>query len=77
MIRGGCGKKLRRFQIFCYIRCLEIEASQRKDRSVEQDSMRFGVEVTIELSFDNTTLFIRNREQTLLHVIIWYFFQTV
>jgi hypothetical protein len=48
-IHGAVVEKLRRFQTFCPIRCLEIEASQRKDRSVVQDSTKFEVKVMIEI----------------------------
>ena len=71
IIHGGCGKNLRRFRTFCHIGCLEIKASQRKDRSVEQDSLRFGVKVTVELWFDYKTFCIGYREQRLLQVSFW------
>jgi hypothetical protein len=38
---GGYIKNWRMFQTFCHIQCLEIKASQRNSRSVEQDSIRF------------------------------------
>ena len=43
IICGGYGKKLRRFRTICHIRRLETEVSQKKNRSVEKDSIRFGV----------------------------------
>ena len=49
IIRGGCGKKLRRFRTICHIRCLQTEVSHKKNGNVEKDSIRFGVKVTIEL----------------------------
>ena len=51
-ICGGCGKKLRRFHIICHVRCLQTEASQKKNPNVEKDSLRFVVKVTVELGFD-------------------------
>ena len=55
MIHGGYGKKLRRFRTICHVRGLQTEASQKKNRSVEEDSVRFGVKVTVELGFDFKT----------------------
>ena len=52
IIRGGRGKKLKRFQINFHVRCLQTEVSQKKNRSVEKDSVRFRAKVTIELGFD-------------------------
>ena len=49
IIRGGCGKKLRRFRIICHVRCLQTEVSRKKIGNVEMDSVRFGVKVTINL----------------------------
>ena len=49
IICGGHGKKLRRFHTIYHVRCLKIEVSQKKNRSVEKDSLRFGVKVTVEL----------------------------
>ena len=43
IIRGGCGKKLRRFRTICHVRCLQAKVSHKKNRSVENDSVRFGV----------------------------------
>ena len=71
IIREGCGKNLRKFRTFWHIGCLEIKASQRKDRSIEQDSIRFGVKVTVELWFDYKTFCVGNREESLLHVNFW------
>ena len=44
-----------------------------KNRSVEKDSVRFGVKVTVELGFDFKTFCIGNREHRLFHVKFWYF----
>ena len=41
---------------------------KKKNRSVEKDSIRFRVKVTIELGFDFKTFFIGNREHKLIHV---------
>ena len=71
IIRGGYGKKLRRFGIICHVRCLQTEVSQKNNRSVEKDSVRFGVKVTIELGFDFKTFCIGNREHRLIHVQFW------
>ena len=49
IIRGGNGKQLRRFRTICHVRCLQTEVSQKKNRSIEKDSVRFGVKVTVEL----------------------------
>ena len=49
-------------------RCLQTEVSQMKNRSVEKDSVRFGVKVTVELGFDFKTFCIGNREHRLIHV---------
>jgi len=58
IIQGGGGKKLGRFHIMCHVRCLQTETSQKKNRSVENDSVRFGVKVTVELGFDFKTFSI-------------------
>ena len=68
IIHGGHGKKLRRFQTICHVRCLQTEVSQKKNRSVEKDSVRFWVKVTVELAFDFKTFYIANREHRLVHV---------
>ena len=68
MIRGGYGKNLRKFHIICHVRCLQTEVSQKKNHSVEKDSVRFGVKVTIELGFDFKTFCVGNRENSLFHV---------
>ena len=65
IIRGGCAQKLRRFRIIFHVRCLQTEASPKKNRSVENDSVRFGVKVRIELGVDITTFCIANREHRL------------
>ena len=41
---------------------------QKKNRSVEKDSVRFGVKVTVELGFGFKTFAIGNREHRLFHV---------
>ena len=68
IIRGGHGKKLGRFHTICHVRCLQTKASQKKNRSDEKESVRFGVEVTVELGFDFKTFCIGNREYRLIHV---------
>ena len=67
-IHGGYEKKLRRFRTICHVGYLETEVSQKKNRSVEKDSVRFGVKVTVELGFDFRTFCIGNREHRLIHV---------
>ena len=39
-------KKLGKFRIICHVRCLQTEVSQKKNRSVENDPVRFGVKVS-------------------------------
>ena len=68
MIRGGCGKKMRKFRTICHVRCLQNEVSQKKNHSVEKDSVRFGVKEMIKFGFDFKTFFIGNREHRLIHV---------
>ena len=68
IIRGGYDKKLRRFRTICHVRCLQTKVSQKKNRSIENDSVRFGVKVTVELGFDFRTFCIGNREHRLIHV---------
>ena len=70
IIRGGCGKKLRRFRTIYHVRCLQTKVSQKKNRSVEMDSVRFRVKVTIELGFGFKTFYIGNREHRLF---MWNF----
>ena len=48
-------KKMRRFRKICHVRCLQTEVSQKKNHSIEKDSVRFGVKVMIELGFDFKT----------------------
>jgi len=62
------GKKLRRFCTIYHVWCLQTEVSQMKNRSVEKDSVRFGVKVTVELGFDFKTFCIGNREHRLIHM---------
>ena len=64
-------KNLRRFRIICHVRCLQTETSQKKNRSVEKNSVRFGVKVTFELGFGFKTFCIGNREHRLFHVKFW------
>ena len=71
IIGRGCGKKLRRFRTICHVRCLQAKVSHKKNRSVENDSVRFGVKVTVELGFDFNTFCIGNREQRLFNVKFW------
>ena len=40
-----------------HVRCLQTEVSQKKNRSVEKDSVRFGVKVTIELGLTSKLLY--------------------
>ena len=68
IICGACGKKLRRFRIICHVRCLQTEVSLMKNRTVEKDSVRFGVKVMVELWFDFKTFCIGNREHRFIHV---------
>ena len=68
IIHGGYGKELRRFRTICHVRCLQTEVPQKKNRSIENDSVRFGVKVTIELGFDFKTFCIVNTEHRLIHV---------
>ena len=68
------------FRTICHVRFLQTEASQKeydfykpkhlrkKNRSIEKESVRFGVKVTVELGFDFKTFFIGNSEQRLIHV---------
>ena len=76
-IRGGCGKKLRRFRIIYHVRRLQTEASPKKNRSVEKDPVRFGVKVTVELEFDFKTFCIGNKQHRLVHVKFWEFFRSI
>ena len=52
----------------CHVRCVQTEASQEKNRSVEKDLVRFGVKVTVKLGFDFKNFCIGNREHRLIHV---------
>ena len=52
----------------CHVRCLQTEVSQKKNHSVENDSVRFGVKVMIKLRFDFKFFCIGNREHRLIHV---------
>ena len=63
IIRGGCGNKFRRFRTIFHVRCLQTEASPKKNRSVEKDLVRFGVKVTVELGFDFKTFCIGNENK--------------
>ena len=58
---GGHGKKWRRFHIIGHIRCLQTEVSQKKNCSIEKDSVGFGVKVMVELGFDFKTFCIGNK----------------
>ena len=68
IIRGGRGKNLRRYHTLCHVRCLQTEVSQKKNHSVENDSVRFRVKVMVELGFNFKTFCIGNREHRLIHV---------
>ena len=61
-------EKLGRFWTICHVLCLQNEVSQKKNRSVENDSVRFRVKETIELGFDFKTFCIGNREHRLIPV---------
>ena len=39
----------------CHVWCLEIKVSEKKNRSVEKDSVRFTIKVMVELGFDFKT----------------------
>ena len=65
---GGHGKRLIRFHTICHIQCLQTEVSQKKNRSVENDLVRFRVKEMIELGFDFKTFCIGNREHRVIHV---------
>ena len=69
--RGGRGKKLRRFWTICHVQYLQTEVSQKKNRSVEKDSVGFGVKVIVEFGFKFKTFCIGNREHRLIHVKFW------
>ena len=56
------------FRTICHVRCLQTEVSQKMNRSVEKDSVRFGVKVTVKLGFDFRTFCIDNREYRLFHM---------
>ena len=71
IIRGDCGKKLRRFRTICHVRPLQTEASPKMNRSVEKDPVRFVVTVTVELRFDFKSFCIGNRQHRLAHVKFW------
>ena len=71
IICGGCGKKLRGFQTISHVQCLQTKVPQKKNRSVEKDSVRFRVKVMIEFGFDLKTFCIGNREHRLFHVKFW------
>ena len=60
--------KLNRFHTICHVRCLKTKVSQKKNCSVEKDSVRFGVKVMIELGFDFKTFCIGTRGHRLIHV---------
>ena len=68
IIGRGCGKKLRRFRTICHVRCLQTEASQKKNPGVEKESVRFGVKVTVKLGFGFKTFCIGNKERRLFHM---------
>ena len=68
IIHGDYGKKLRRFRTIYHVLCLQNEVSQKKNHSVEKDSVRFGVKEIIKLGFDFKTFCIGNREHRLIHV---------
>ena len=51
-----------------HVQCLQTKISQKKNCTVEKDSVRFGVKVTVELRFDFKNFCIGNREHRLIHV---------
>ena len=68
-------KKSRRFRTIYHVRPLQTEASPKKNRSVEKDSVRFRVKVTVELRFDFKSFYIGNRQQRLVHIKFLGIFQ--
>ena len=68
IICGGCGKKENKFRTICHVWCLQTNVSWKKNRSVEMDTVRFGVKVMIELRLNFKTFCIGNREHRLIHV---------
>ena len=71
IIRGGHGKKLKRFRTIYHVRCLQTEASPKKNRSDEKDLVRFVVKVMVELRFDFKSFCIGNRQHRLVDVNFW------
>jgi hypothetical protein len=63
--------KKRRFRISCHVRCLQTEASPKKNHTVEKDPVRFRVKLTVELGFHFKTFCIGNRQQRLFRVKFW------
>jgi len=57
IIRGGSGKKLRRFCTSCHVCCLQNKASLKNHR-VKKNSLRSRVKATIGLGFDFKTFCI-------------------
>ena len=52
-------KKLRMFRTICHVRCLQTKISQKKNHSVEKDSVRFGVKETMELGLTSKILYMQ------------------
>jgi hypothetical protein len=57
--------------IVCHVRCLQTEASPKKNQIFEKVSVRFGVKVMVILGFYNKIISIDNKQNTLLHVQFW------
>ena len=67
IICGCCGKKENKFRTICHVWCLQTNVSWKNNRSVEMDTVRFGVKVMIELRLNFKTFCIGNREHRLIH----------
>ena len=53
-------KRERRFCTFCHVGCLQTEVSHKKNRSVQKDSIRFGVKEIVELRDSRTVDCLQN-----------------
>ena len=71
IIPGDYGEKLWRFRKSWHVVCLQIEESSKKFQWVVNDSLGFGVKMTIELRFDIKTFCIGN---ILFHIKFWNLF---
>ena len=54
-----------------------METSANKNQTVEKDTVRFGVKVTIEFGFDFEFFSLANRQFKLFHVKFWLFFEAI